>query len=250
VDADRFFQELDKEGIKSEKQRSHSRKIREAVFDRLTLITIQNLEKKGLFKQLKSVVSEGKEAKLFHATSDSGDVAVKIYLVETSDFRKMGKYVKGDPRFGDWGNKRQLITLWAQKEYKNLMRAYDMIKCPRPLGFQKNILVMEFLGEDGISAPKLKDAELDDPQEYYHKVGKAMRELYKLRIVHSDLSEYNILDYRGEPYFIDFSAGVLLDHPHAMEFLERDIRNIVGFFSKKGVETDFESLKREVTDGI
>ncbi|MBU0761545.1 MAG: serine protein kinase RIO [Candidatus Altiarchaeota archaeon] len=250
MDADRFLGMLDRRELKSEKQRAHSRKVCQSVFDRVSLTSLYHLTKKGFFRELKSVVSEGKEAKVFHGVGNHGDVAVKIYMVETSDFRSMSSYVKGDPRFGGWANRRQLVNLWAQKEYKNLMRVCEKISCPKPLGFHKNVLVMEFIGEEGLPAPKMKDVELENPKEYCEKLISYMREMYKVRLVHSDLSEYNVLDYRGEPYIIDFSTGILLDHPKASEFLERDIGNIVGFFSKKGVEVDYSRVYKEVTDGV
>jgi len=70
-----------------------------------------------------------------------------------------------------------------------------------------------------------------------------MRRLYQeARLVHGDLSEYNILLYDGEPIIIDMGQAVMLEHPMSREFLSRDIKNIVRYFKKLGVECAEESL--------
>ncbi|MEM4681778.1 MAG: RIO1 family regulatory kinase/ATPase, partial [Ignisphaera sp.] len=54
---------------------------------------------------------------------------------------------------------------------------------------------------------------------------------------HGDMSEYNIMVFMGEPYIIDVSQAVKVDHPNAIQFLYRDIHNIVRFFSNEvGIE--------------
>jgi RIO kinase 1 len=63
-----------------------------------------------------------------------------------------------------------------------------------------------------------------------------VRKLYRdARLVHGDLSEYNIMYWRGLPYLIDLSQAVSLDHPLSHEFLKRDVKNINKFFRKLGV---------------
>ena len=54
------------------------------------------------------------------------------------------------------------------------------------------------------------------------------------RLVHGDLSEYNILYWEGECVFIDVSQSVEHDHPAAFDFLRKDCENICAFFRKKG----------------
>ena len=54
-----------------------------------------------------------------------------------------------------------------------------------------------------------------------------MRVMYeKCKLVHADLSAYNMLWHNNMLYFIDVAQGVDTMHPHAMEFLLRDCHNV------------------------
>ena len=61
--------------------------------------------------------------------------------------------------------------------------------------------------------------------------------MYKqCNLIHSDLSEYNILWYNGRCVFIDVSQAVEPVHPHAFHFLLRDCHNVVSFFKRAGLD--------------
>lgn len=202
------------------------------------------------------VVSAGKEARVYWAKNRRGeDVAVKIYLTTTAEFRKsIRQYIIGDPRFESVsGDLRKLILKWVQKEYKNLKRMYEAgVRVPKPYYAYRNILVMEFIGENGIRAPLLKEVRLTDEEyvEIYEKIVHYIKLMYnKAKLVHADLSEYNIMLYGGEPVIIDVSQAVTLDHPMAMYFLIRDIKNIIRYFRDDvGIEThNLNELLEEIT---
>lgn len=55
------------------------------------------------------------------------------------------------------------------------------------------------------------------------------------RLVHGDLSEYNLLWYKNKLVFIDVSQSVEQDHPRALEFLRKDCSNIADWFRKRGL---------------
>jgi len=64
-----------------------------------------------------------------------------------------------------------------------------------------------------------------------------MKKLYnECNLIHSDLSEYNILWHRDQCYFIDVSQSIEPIHPQAFHFLLRDCRNITSFFVKAGLK--------------
>ncbi|EHL02498.1 putative Serine/threonine-protein kinase RIO1 [Glarea lozoyensis 74030] len=56
------------------------------------------------------------------------------------------------------------------------------------------------------------------------------------KLVHADLSEYNILYHQKKLFIIDVSQSVEHDHPRSLEFLRMDIKNISDFFRRKAVD--------------
>ncbi|OYT55159.1 MAG: serine/threonine protein kinase [Desulfurococcales archaeon ex4484_217_2] len=228
----------------------------EEVFDTPTLLALYHVIRKGYIDKMFGVVSAGKEARVYWAKNRRGeDVAVKIYLTTTAEFRKsIRQYIIGDPRFESVsGDLRKLILKWVRKEYKNLKRMYEAgVRVPKPYYAYRNILVMEFIGENGIRAPLLKEVRLTDEEyvEIYEKIVHYIKLMYnKAKLVHADLSEYNIMLYGGEPVIIDVSQAVTLDHPMAMYFLIRDIKNIIRYFRDEvGIEThNLNELLEEIT---
>jgi RIO kinase 1 len=102
---------------------------------------------------------------------------------------------------------------------------------------KSNILLIEFLGKDGEAAPRLKDAYVENYETVYHQLLKMMRILFQeCRLIHADLSEYNLLYWQETLYMIDVSQSIEHDHPHALEFLRRDIINVNNYFDKQGVQ--------------
>ncbi len=237
---------LIRELIRGEK----SRKIFAQVFDRQTVETIHSLASKGHFEQVEFVISTGKEAHVFRAVDTGGNYrAVKIYKIETSDFKRMHEYVWGDPRFGKVKkNKREIVFEWCKKEFKNLeiMRNAG-VRVPLAIAYRNNVLVMEFIGKQGKAAKTVKETGVENINEFHSLMADFLAKmLYKGKIVHADLSEYNILNNSGEIVVIDVGQAVLLGHPKAREFFERDIANMSSFLSKKGEKTTIEGLLEEI----
>ncbi|MFQ6134935.1 MAG: serine protein kinase RIO [Nitrososphaerales archaeon] len=229
-------------------KRSEDYQVLEEVFDRPTLLTLHSMMNSKIFRYLNGVVSSGKEARIYWGVREDGsDVAVKIYLTVSAEFRRRLPYIVGDPRFKRVKkNIKSLVNLWARKEYRNLKSANDAgVPCPEPQAVEKNVLVMEFIGEEGKSAPIL--SEVDVNRQDYTKTLSMIRKLYRnARLVHADLSEYNIFKDRGRLILFDFGSAVDLAHPHAEDFLVRDITNINRFFSRRDVDVLSleETLKR------
>ena len=213
----------------------------EEVFDRATLMSVYKLMVKGTIDEIYGCIKAGKECRLFWGKMPDGrEIAIKIYLTSTAEFKK-GRliYMEGDPRFeGLLGRStRALVYAWARKEFRNLKRALDAgVRVPEPIDIEKNVLVMEFIGQDGIPAPLIKEVELEDPEGVFWKLMEYVRKLYQeAELVHGDLSEYNVMIWEDEPVLFDLSQAVTLDHPMAEFFLERDLRNILRYFFKLGV---------------
>jgi len=219
-------------------KRSEDLKTVEGVIDQATRMSLRDLMNKGTFKVIHGVVATGKESNVYWAEDAEGkNLAIKVYRTSTADFRRMREYVIGDPRFKRIkGGTRSLIFTWAEKEFKNLKIAFEAgVRVPRPIAVEKNILLMEFVGEAGVPAPRMKDHPPSNPSTTFRRILRYVKLLYKkAEIVHADLSEYNILMWKG-PVIIDISQAVHTSHPHSGEYLERDLHNISRYFASLGV---------------
>ncbi|XP_057487261.1 uncharacterized protein LOC130773318 [Actinidia eriantha] len=215
----------------------------EQAIDPRTRMVLFKMLNRGIFHDINGCISTGKEANVYHATkSDGQELAIKVYKTSILVFKDRDRYVQGDYRFRHGyckHNPRKMVKTWAEKEMRNLIRLKAAgIRCPTPILLRLHVLVMEFIGTAGWAAPRLKDASLslDKFREGYVEMIMAMRTLYqKCKLVHGDLSEYNILYFEGHLYIIDVSQSVDLDHPHALDFLREDCVHVSDFFKKHGV---------------
>ncbi|RDX99797.1 Pentatricopeptide repeat-containing protein, mitochondrial, partial [Mucuna pruriens] len=211
----------------------------EQAIDPRTRMVLFKMLNRGFILDINGCISTGKEANVYHATKSNGqELAIKIYKTSALNFRDRDKYVQGDFRFRNGyckHNPRKMVKTWAEKEMRNLMRLKAAgIRCPAAYLLRLHVLAMEFIGRNGWAAPRLKDADLslDKLREGYVEIIIAMRTLYqKCKLVHGDLSEYNILYFEGHLYIIDVSQSVDPEHPLALDFLREDC----DFFKKHGV---------------
>jgi RIO kinase 1 len=213
----------------------------EEVFDQATRMVIYELLNSGVLYEVNGVVNAGKEARVYWGTNKEGkDLAVKVYLTASAEFRKgMFKYIEGDYRFkGVKRDTRSMIFAWAQKEFRNLEQAdRAKVRVPKPVAVKNNVLVMEFIGKDGVNAPSLKEQAPDDPAKVYGVLLTFLKRLYsKADLVHGDLSEYNVMMWKGKPVIFDVAQAVPTSHPMAEFFLRRDLTNVNRFFSRLGVK--------------
>ncbi|MDD7424212.1 MAG: serine protein kinase RIO [Candidatus Methanomethylophilaceae archaeon] len=210
------------------------------VFDRQTLMLIYDFMTGGMIESIHYPVSTGKEGNVFYATDPDGEpLALKIFRTSTSTFKRVSKYIEGDPRFkGLTGNRRKIIYAWTNKEYRNLQRYYEAeLPVPEPIMFKKNCLLMEYIGDEDGPAPLLKDVELKDPTDMYDEIVSFIIDGFRdAHLVHGDLSEYNILVWDGEPVVIDCGQAMTADHFNAKEYLLRDINNVNRFFKNRGAD--------------
>ncbi len=253
VDEKEIDSYLDK--LKIKEKSIEDRKIYAEVLDLRTLKVLYKLSAKGYIKAMGGVVSTGKEANVFYADGrdeEGNDIplAVKIYRIETSEFYKMDEYLFGDKRFDMRKfSKKEIVYIWTEKEFRNLVRAKEgKVNVPKPVKYLKNVILMEFIGEDEIPAPTLAEigsklSEIVDVEELFEKIIENVKKLYEVKLVHADLSEYNILLFDDEPWLIDMGQSVLIDHPLSEKYLERDLKNILRFFSKFNIKRDLDKLK-------
>lgn len=215
----------------------------EQVLDPKTRLVLFKMLNKGIIYSIYGCISTGKEANVYHAISEDGQHrALKIYKTSILTFKDRDRYVTGEFRFRHGysrTNPRKMVKVWAEKEMRNLKRlVLAGIPCPEPIELRLHVLLMSFLGNDqGWPAPRLKDANISQelfPSLYRQCLLMIRIMFHECRLIHADLSEYNMLYFNEKLYIIDVSQSVEHDHPHALDFLRKDIANINDFFSTRG----------------
>lgn len=225
----------------------------EQVLDPRTRMILLQLINHGVLHSINGVLSTGKEANVYHALSDPPidsplssalHRAVKVYKTSILVFKDRDRYVSGEFRFRHGykkSNNRSMVKVWAEKEMRNLKRLWTAgIPCPEPIVVRLHVLVMSFIGDKkGWPAPRLKDAGITDMDVFdriYIDLLTYMRVMYHVcKLVHADLSEYNLLYFKEKLYMIDVSQSVEHDHPRSLEFLRMDIKNVTDYFKRQGV---------------
>jgi RIO kinase 1 len=253
-----------REKVKDKSDRATS----EQVLDDRTRLVIFKFIKSGYFGQINGCISTGKgltdfllkkrsykpkEANVYFCANvvlppDPASkccytqLALKIFKTSILVFKDRDKYVTGEFRFRRGyakSNPRKMVKMWAEKEFRNLTRLRrGGIRAPEPIIVRSHLLLMEFLGVDGWPSPRLKDAQLSARRlvKCYRMLVLDMRTMYhSCKLVHADLSEYNILYHLKQLFIIDVSQSVEHDHPHAMEFLRSDCANVTRFFARNGM---------------
>ncbi|MFB5646104.1 MAG: serine protein kinase RIO [Nitrosopumilaceae archaeon] len=215
----------------------NGKKVVNEVLDKTTMMVMYDMIKSHIISYVNGVVRAGKESVIFWAVDENhNDVALKVYLVTTSNFKKRAPYILGDPRFSKIKKgTRNLVNLWAQKEFRNLTKCYEKkITVVKPIYVSKNVLALEFVGKNGIPEKTLLESKVD-PNDYEMAIS-LLSKLYKdAQLVHGDFSEYNIFKTEKGLVVFDLASGVDIKHPNSEEFLKRDINNITKFFTKRGL---------------
>jgi len=229
-----------------------------------------------VFTEIHGCVSTGKEANVYHArrvaadakslkrrgeeptTTNGGDdevtdevtddtaavvdFAVKVYKTSILVFKDRDRYVSGDWRWRNGYSKknpRKMVQTWAEKEMRNLIRLKEAgLRVPKVEMLRSHVLVMEFIGSDGVAAPRLRDADISvkKMRSLFTELIVDVRMMYqKCRLVHADLSEYNLLFHDGHIWIIDVSQSVDQDHPRCLEFLREDLLHVIQYFAKRDV---------------
>jgi len=231
----------------SKKRRSRSlndgfkkNKVVNEVLDKPTIFELYELIKSDIIVYVNGVVKAGKESVVFWAIGpNESNIALKIYLVTTSNFKKRSQYLIGDPRFSHVKKgTKNIVYLWAKKEFKNISQCYECgIPVVKPIHVSKNILVMEFVGDRGKPTKTLLESEVDE-NDYFQCIQIITDLFNKAKLIHGDFSEFNIFKTDNGLKIFDLGSAVDLNHPKMIEFLKRDINNISNFFVKRGLTVE------------
>lgn len=179
------------------------------------------------FKDITGIIEKGKDSIVLYGVSHSHmpkDTAIKVY---TNTSCSLQRFID---LFGKPSNKRFLIDMWAEKEMENLMRLQECgLRCPEVITLNQNVLVLSLIGKPGKPAPSLFNVKLSDAQwaKAYAQVVDMMDKMFNTaKLVHGDLSGYNILWHQNKCWFIDVSQSIDSEHPQALKCLLADCDEI------------------------
>jgi len=230
-----------RERFEDRRRESHQRKLLDEFFDHATLLAVSRLVSHGQIDSIDFPISTGKEGGVFRATKGEEFRAVKIYRISNTTFRHLPAYaleqLRREASVRNFGG---LIYAWTRREHTILGRLKEAgVRAPIPYGHYRNLLVMEFIGTAEGAAPRLNTAFIERPEALYEdlvvQVGRMVRDA---KLVHGDLSPYNVLWFEERVVLIDVAQAVAREHPGAPALLQRDIVNFAKYFSRIGLDVD------------
>lgn len=200
-------------------------------FKAYDLLALNALVKADILEYLGPSIGIGKEADVFEGVSPNEDVvSVKFHRLGRTSFRdtRRKREYLADRRHTSWLYQSRLA---AEIEYEALQKMYKAgVQVPRPIHHNRHTIVMQFIDSTQLSDIII----LEEPALFLNDILENMKKAYRAGVVHSDLSEYNVLiDKETTVWIIDWPQYISTDHPNAEEILERDIRNIVYYFRRK-----------------
>ena len=199
------------------------------VFDEETLRAVNKLQGDGYISNLLGPIGTGKESYVFYSKDlHNRLVAVKIHRHNIDAFKNIPSYLRLRGR--KTGGFLKQINDWTRFEYNFLSKAYSIgVNTPEPIRCYENIIIMQFIGsEDNPAKIAIKDSNFE-VERWYKFIINSIINMAKSKMVHGDLSPYNILNYNGDPFIIDFSQALKLSSS-TINFLVRDIININNWF--------------------
>jgi RIO kinase 1 len=137
-------------------------------------------------------------------------------------------------------------SLWPALEFMMLRRAWDAgASVPYPVEQTDHGLLMEYIGDESMAAPKLVQAGLkaDALASAWAQLLSNLRALTEAGLVHADLSVYNLLWWEGRLVVIDLPQAVeFTTNADAWDLLHRDVANVGEWFTRRGLPIDVEEV--------
>jgi RIO kinase 2 len=172
----------------------------------------------------------GKEADVFDALNAEGRrIAVKFHRLGRISFRQTRRTRGYTREHSSWLFQSHIA---AEKEFKAMKLVYENgVSVPEPISQNRHVIAMGMI--EGAQLSKYKD--IGKPEKVLKEILLNLKKAYvKAHLIHADISEYNIiLNPDGHVLIIDWPQAVKTDHANAPELLERDLNNVLIFFSRK-----------------
>ncbi len=193
-------------------------------------LAINALVKANVISSFGQSLGVGKEADVFDALNAEGKrIAVKFHRLGRISFRQTRRTRAYTREHSSWLFQSHVA---AEKEFNALKLAYENgVSVPEPISQNRHVIAMGMI--EGAQLSKYKD--IGKPIKVLKEIFLNLKKAYtKAHLIHSDISEYNIiLNPDGHVLIIDWPQAVSTDHANAEELLERDLNNVLVYFSRK-----------------
>jgi RIO kinase 2 len=210
------------------------------------ILALHALVEKDQIVAIGDSIGRGKESDVFYGKEPDGtQVSVKIHRIGQRSFRKIRKlrsYVQ---------NRRHISWLYvsrlsAEAEYQALEKLKPLcqeglVNIPMPIAQNRHMVVMDLIHGEELSLIN----KLENPIEIIDEILRQVENMFlKAKIIHCDLSEFNILiSPENKVFIIDWPQWEAADHPNAQSYLARDLTNIHSFFKRNfGVTFDIDEF--------
>ena len=207
-------------------------------------LAINALVKAGVIESFGQSLGVGKEADVYDALSSSGKrIAVKFHRLGRISFRQTRRKRGYTREHSTWLFQSHLA---AEREFQAMKLVYENgVAVPEPISQNRHVVAMGMI--EGAQLSKYRD--IGKPEKVLKEILRNLRKAYlKAHLIHSDISEYNIiLKPDGQILIIDWPQAVRTDHANAADLLERDIKNVLIFFSRK---FNVKSAAKEAADYV
>lgn len=193
-------------------------------------LAINALVKAGVIVSFGKSLGVGKEADVYDALNASGKrIAVKFHRLGRISFRQTRRKRGYTREHSTWLFQSHLA---AEREFQAMKLVYENgVAVPEPISQNRHVVAMGMI--EGAQFSKYRD--IGKPEKVLREILRNVRKAYlKAHLIHADISEYNIiLQPDGHILIIDWPQAVKTDHANAAELLERDIKNVLTYFSRK-----------------
>lgn len=208
-------------------------------------LAIRALAKKGVVEAISATqIGVGKDADVYVGITPGGEqVAVKFNRIGGRTASRRAGYhshVFADKHHTSWLYVSRLI---AKKEYDALVLLSPIARVPKPIAWNRHVLVMEFI--EGTELAELRDDDLtkEEAKNILDRILEEYLKIVRFGIVHSDLSEFNVVLTGDDILIIDWAQHITTANPESYDLLKRDLQVILNAFRRRWrVEKRFEDV--------
>lgn len=218
-------------------------------FEGYDALALRAFSQRGTIEGVGAPLGVGKESDVYEVQSYR-PMALKYHREGYTQFRRVDREREytADHHHVSWFYTARKA---AEREHAVLEALYPDVSVPRPVDQNRHAILMEKF--EGV---ELERARVPDEQVVgvCDLVCRELATAYEAGYVHADMSQHNVAVAESGVTVFDWPQAVATDHENADEFLERDLRNVVGYFQRKyparmSKSVDFDGLSRAIREG-